>query len=372
MITIIEATNKTLLKEYIKFPFSLYKNHPYWVPPLIQDDLETFDKTKNPAFHSAEAYFYIAYKDNKIVGRIAAIINWDEVNDQQKKKVRFGWWDVIDDVEVTKALLNKVEELGRKHKMDHMEGPMGFSNLDKVGILSEGFDQMGNMITWYSLPYYITHFEQLGFTKEKEYIESDFSFNNINPEPFQKASALIKKRYELRSLNFTKTKDIMPYVDKMFDLFNETYARLQSFVPINDIQKEYFKKKYIGFINPEFIKFIVDKNDNMIAFAIVMPGFAHALKKANGKLFPFGFYHLLHARKHSKEVVFYLIGVLPEYQSKGITAIVFDEYYKVCQAKGIETCIRTPELEENHAIHNLWKNFNSKINKRRRTYKKEL
>ena len=256
--------------------------------------------------------------------------------------------------------------------MDHMEGPMGFSNLDKVGILSEGFDQMGNMITWYSLPYYITHFEQLGFVKEKEYIESDFSFNNINPEPFQKASELIKKRYELRCLNFTKTKDIMPYVDKMFDLFNEAYAKLQSFVPINDIQKEYFKKKYIGFINPEFIKFIVDKNDTMIAFAIVMPGFAQALKKANGKLFPFGFYHLLQARKHSKEVVFYLIGVLPEYQSKGVTSIIFDEYYKICQAKGIETCIRTPELEENHAIHNLWKNFNSIINKRRRTYKKEL
>jgi hypothetical protein len=372
MITIKEALTKKEMKDYVMFSFELYKNNPYWIPPIIAEELETFDKTKNPALQTAEAHFYLAYKDNKIVGKIAAIINWEEVNLLEKRKARFGWFDAIDDIEVTNALLNKVEELGRKHNMDHMEGPMGFSNLDKVGILSEGFDQMGNMITWYSLPYYITHFEQLGFVKEKEYIESDFSFNNINPEPFQKASKLIKKRYELRSLNFTKTKDIMPYVDKMFDLFNETYAKLQSFVPINDIQKEYFKKKYIGFINPEYIKFIVDKNDNMIAFAIVMPGFAQALKKANGKLFPFGFYHLLQARKHSKEIVFYLIGVTPEYQSKGVTAIVFDEYYKVSLEKGIETCIRTPELEENHAIHNLWKNFNSKITKRRRTYKKEL
>lgn len=372
MIEIKEAFTKKEMKDFIMFSFELYKNNTYWIPPIIADELETFDKTKNPTLQTAEAHFYLAYKDNKIVGKIAAIINWEEVNLLEKRKVRFGWFDVIDDIEVTKALLTKVEELGRKHHMNHMEGPMGFSNLDKVGILSEGFDQMGNMITWYSLPYYITHFEQLGLNKEKEYIESNFSFSNINPEPFQKASVLIKKRYELRSLNFTKTKDIMPYVDKMFDLFNETYSKLQSFVPINDIQKEYFKKKYIGFINPEFIKFILDKNDNMIAFAIVMPGFAQALKKANGKLFPFGFYHLLQARKHSKEVVFYLIGVTPEYQSKGVTAIIFDEYYKICQEKGIETCIRTPELEENHAIHNLWKNFNSKITKRRRTYMKTL
>jgi GNAT superfamily N-acetyltransferase len=372
MISIKEAKSKKELKDYVMFSFELYKNNPYWIPPIIAEELETFDKDKNPAFQSAEAHFYLAYKDNKIVGKLAAIINWDEVNILKKSKARFGWFDVIDDIEVTKALLEKVYELGNKHNLEMVEGPIGFSNLDKVGVLVEGFNQMGNMVTWYSMPYYKDHFEQLGLTKEKEYIESDFSFHGINPEPFQKASQLIKKRYELRALNFTKTKDIMPYVDKMFDLFNETYSKLQSFVAINDIQKEYFKKKYISFINPEFIKFIMDKNDNMIAFAIVMPGFSHALKKANGKLFPFGFYHLLKAKNNSKEVVFYLIGVAPEYQSKGVTAIIFDEYYKVCQAKGIETCVRTPELEENHAIHNLWKHFNSRITKRRRTYSKML
>jgi ribosomal protein S18 acetylase RimI-like enzyme len=372
MIEIKEAKSKKQMKDYVMFSFELYKNNPYWIPPIIAEELETFNRDKNPAFQSAEAYFYLAYKDNKIVGKLAAIINWDEVKVLGKSKVRFGWFDVIDDIEVTKALLEKVYELGNKHNLEMVEGPIGFSNLDKVGVLTEGFDQIGNMVTWYSLPYYKDHFEKLGLTKEKEYLESTFSFSNINPEPFQKASALIKKRYELRSLNFTKTKDIMPYVDKMFDLFNDTYAKLQSFVAINDVQKEYFKKKYISFINPEFIKFIVDKDDKMIAFAIVMPGFSEALKKANGKLFPFGFYHLLKARNNSKEVVFYLIGVAPEYQSKGVTAIIFDEYYTVCQAKGIETCVRTPELEENTAIQNLWKNFNSKITKRRRTYSKKL
>jgi len=372
MITIIEANTKALLKEYIKFPFSLYKNHPYWVPPLIQDDLETFDKTKNPAFHSAEAYFYLAYQDHKIVGRISAIINWDEVNDQQKKKVRFGWWDVIDDTEVTKALLEKVYELGRKNNLEYVEGPMGFSNLDKVGVLTEGFDEMGSMITWYNYPYYKEHLEKLGYIKEKEYLENKFPFENVKPEFFFKIQELIKKRYQLKPVNFTKTKDIMPYVDEMFDVFNKSYARLSSFVAITDVQKEYFKKKYISFINPEYIKFVLDKDNKMVAFSIVMPSFSEALKKANGKLFPFGFYHLLKAKKESKDVLFYLIGVLPEYQNKGVTAIIFNECYTTFTEKGIKNCIRTPELEDNTAIHQIWKHFDPVTFRRRRTYKIDL
>lgn len=372
MITVKKVSTKKELKEYVLFSFELFKDNPNWIPPIIAEELETFDKTKNPAFHSAEAHFYVAYKEGKIAGKIAAIINWDEVNILKKSKVRFGWFDVIDDIEVTKALLEKVYELGRQHHLEMVEGPIGFSNLDKVGVLVEGFEEMGNMVTWYSMPYYKDHFEQLGLVKEKEYVESSFSFTNIDPAPFMKISKLIQERYQLRAINFTKTKDIMPYVDEMFDLFNETYAKLQSFVAINQVQKEFFKKKYISFINPEYIKFILDKDDKMVAFAIVMPGFSDALKKAKGKLFPFGFYHLLQARKHSKEAVFYLIGVTPEYQSKGITAIIFEEYYKIFKAKGIHTCVRTPELEENNAVHNLWKHFDSKITKRRRTYSKKL
>jgi len=372
MISIIEANSKALLLDYIKFPFSLYKDHPYWVPPLIQDEIETFDRKKNPAFKSAEAKFYIAYKNNKIVGRIAAIINWNEVNDQQKKKVRFGWWDVIDDIEVTKALLEKVYEYGKLNNLEYVEGPMGFSNLDKVGVLTEGFDEMGSMITWYNFPYYSKHLEQLGFVQEKEYWENKFPFSNVKPEFFFKAQELIKKRYQLKELNFTKTKDIMPYVDQMFDLFNNSYADLASFVAITDVQKDYFKKKYISFINPEYIKFVLDKDDNMVAFSIVMPSFAEALKKANGKLFPFGIYHLLKAKKESKDVLFYLIGVAPEYQSKGVTAIIFNEYYNTFTKKGIKNCIRTPELSDNHAIHQLWKHFDPVTFRKRKTYKIDL
>jgi GNAT superfamily N-acetyltransferase len=372
MIIIEQASSKKELTQFIKFPFSLYKNNKYWVPPIIADELETFDKTKNPAFETAEAYFYIAYKNKEIVGRIAAIINWDEVNKQQKKKVRFGWFDAIDDIEVTKALLEKVYELGRKNNLEHVEGPMGFSNLDKVGVLTEGFDEMGTMITWYNYPYYSSHFEQLGYITEKEYLENKFPFANVKLEFFDKAQELIKRRYHLTALNFKKTKDVLPHVDKMFDLFNASYANLSSFVAITAVQKEYFKKKYISFINPEYIKFVEDKDHNLVAFAIVMPSFSKALQKANGKLFPFGLLHLLNARKNSKDVTFYLIGVHPDYQNKGVHAILFKEMHTTFTEKGIENCIRTPELADNHAIHLLWKNFKPTTHCRRKTFRKEL
>jgi len=372
MITIVEANTKKLLKDFVKFPFTLYKNHPYWVPPLISDELETFDKTKNPVFESAEAYFYLAYRDNEIVGRIAAIINWNEINDQHKKKVRFGWWDIIDDIEVTKALLEKVYELGRKNNLEHIEGPMGFSNLDKVGVMTYGYDEIGSMMSWYNYPYYATHLEKIGFVKEKEFHENKFPFSNVKPEFFLKANELIKKRFELKAVNFTKTKDILPYVDKMFDLFNASYANLSSFVAITDVQKEFFKKKYISFINPEYIKFVLDKNNTLVAFSIVMPSFSEALQKAKGKLLPFGFYHLLKAKKESKDVLFYLIGVDPDYQSRGVTAIIFNEYYNTFKDKGIQNCTNTPFLEDNFAMINLWKHFEPVVFRKRRTYIKDL
>ena len=372
MVTLKEVASKSGLKQFVKFPFSLYKNSKHWVPPIIADELESFDKTKNPAFKNADARFFLAYKENKVVGRVVAIVNWIEVNDQHIKKMRFGWFDFIDDIEVSKALLQQVADIGKEHGLGFMEGPVGFSNLDKVGVLIEGFSEMGTMITWYNHPYYKDHLEQLGFVKEKEYMENRFPFSNADPKFFTKANDLVKRRYGVKAVNFTKTKDIMPWVDTMFDLFNETYSKLSSFVPITEVQKAYFKKKYISFINPEYIKFILDKDDQLIGFGIVMPSFSKALQKAKGKLFPFGIYHLLNAKKRSKEVIFYLIGIHPNYQNKGITAVVFNEYYKTFKEKGIKTCIRTPELEDNIAIKQIWKHFGPEIYKRRRTYRKDL
>lgn len=372
MIKVKEVQSKKDLKAFVKFPFSLYKNSKYWVPPIISQELKTFDKKLNPVFNDAEATLFLAYKDDKIVGRVAAVINWLEVKDRDLKKMRFGWFDVIDDVEVSEALLNEVSKIGKAHNLEYMEGPVGFSNLDKVGVLTYGFDHIGTMITWYNHPYYAQHFETLGFKVEKQYLENKFKFSSINPDDFSRVQALIKRRYELKALDFTETKDVLPYADKMFDLFNESYASLSSFVAINTIQKEYFKKKFLGFVNPEYIKFVVDKNDALVAFAIVMPSYSEALQKMKGKLFPFGIKHLLHAKKHSKKVTFYLIGVHPEYQNKGVTAIIFEQYYKTFSAKGIVECIRTPELIENTAIHQLWRNFDPVTHKKRCTFRKEL
>lgn len=372
MITLKEITTKKEMKQFVKFPFSLYKNNNYWVPPIIKDEVDSFDKEKNPVFEHANAQFFIALKNNKIVGRIVAIINTYEVKNQNIKKMRFGWFDVIDDIEVSKVLLEKVKEIGRLNNLEYIEGPVGFNNLDKTGVLVKGFDHIGTMITWYNHPYYSKHLEQLGYIKEKEYLESKFLFKNVDAVKFKKASNLIKKRYKLKPLNFTSTKKIMPYVDEMFELFSKSYSKLSTFVPISDAQIQHFKEKYISFINPEYIKFIVNKNNKLVAFAIVMPSFSLALQKANGKLFPFGLFHLLKARKNSKNVTFYLIGVDPEYQNKGVTAIIFDQYTDTFTPKGIENCIRTPELADNAAIHKIWKDFNPTTHKVRRTYRQDL
>ncbi|CAM1353265.1 GTP cyclohydrolase [Tenacibaculum insulae] len=372
MITIKEITSKKEIKQFVKFPFSLYKNNKYWVPPIISDEIAVFDKNKNPVFEHAKAQFFIALKNKKIVGRVIAIINTYEVEKQNIKKIRFGWFDVIDDVKVTEALLDKVKEIGRKNNLEYIEGPVGFNNLDKTGVLVDGFDHIGTMITWYNHPYYYKHLEQLGYKKEKEYLENKFLFKNVDAVKYGKASNIIQRRYGLKPLDFTSTKKIMPYVDEMFELFSKSYSKLSTFVPISDAQIKHFKEKYISFINPEYIKFVVDKNDKLVAFAIVMPSFSKALQKAKGKLFPFGLFHLLNARKNSKDVTFYLIGVDPEYQNKGVFAIIFKQYCNTFSVKGIENCIRTPELEDNHAIHKIWKDFNPTTHKRRRTYKLDL
>lgn len=372
MVTLVEATSKSDLKKFVKFPFKLYKGSPYWVPPIIKEEMETFNPEKNPVFEDAEARFFLAYMNTKIVGRVVAIVNWIEVKQQKISKMRFGWFDFIDDPEVSKALITKVIEIGREHQLRFMEGPVGFSNLDKVGVLTEGFNDIGTMVTWYNYPYYVDHYERMGFIKEKEYVENRFPAINADPKIFIRIQELIKRRYSLREMNFRKTSEIMPWAHQMFDLFNDTYAKLSSHVPITESQKIYFKRKFLSFINPEYIKFIVDADNKLIAFAIVLPSYARALQKANGSLFPFGFYHLLMAKRYNKDVLFYLVGIHTEYQNKGVTAIIFNQYYKTFQEKGVLNCVRTPELADNVAIRQMWKHFNPEIYKRRRTYRKEL
>lgn len=373
MLEIKEVTSSASgMRAFVKFPFSLYKGSPYWVPPIIADELESFDPSKNPVFEHAKARFFLAVDNGQIVGRVAAIINSYETQEQGLKKMRFGWFDFVDDPAVSKILLDKVAEIGRINLLEYMEGPMGFSNLDKVGVMTYGFDHIGTMITWYNHPYYIKHYEAYGMVVEKNYDESKFSFDNIKSDNFIRVEKMIKERYKLHSMNFTRTKDLMPYADEMFDLFNKSYAKLASFVAISEPQKEFFKKKYLNFINPEYIKFVANEAGKLVAFGIIMPSFSEALQKAQGRLFPFGFIHLLRAKAHAKVVNFYLIGVDPEYQNKGLHALIFSEFYKTVKAKGIHTFIRTPELSDNVAIHSIFKDFSPIVHTKRCTYKKML
>ncbi|MFV0248698.1 MAG: GTP cyclohydrolase [Tenacibaculum sp.] len=372
MITIEEIKDKKGMRQFVCFPFSIYKSNPYWVPPLIKDEISSFDNKKNPVFEHAKARFFIALKNNSIVGRVATIVNKHETEKQGIKKIRFGWFDIIDNIQVSRALLEKVKELARQQGLKYIEGPMGFNNLDKVGVLVEGFNYTGNMATWYNYPYYKTHLEKLGFKKEKEYIEGKFCYSEVNTQKYIKAGNLIQKKYQLKDLNFSSRKQIMPYVDEMFSLLEKTYSKLPSYIPLSEKERDYFKKKYLNFINPELVKFVLDQNNKMLAFSIVIPSFSKALQKARGKLFPLGLLYLLRAKKYYKDIVFYLIGIHPDFQNKGLNAVIFKEYIKTFKNKKIENCIRTPELIENTAVHQLWKNFNPKIYKRRRTYRFDL
>lgn len=372
MISIEELHGKKALEIFIRFPFELYKGNKYWVPPIIADELDFFDPEINPVFEHAEARYFIARKDHRIVGRIAAIINRLEINEQGVPKMRFGWFDFIDDYEVSKALLDEVVEIGKKEQLSFIEGPVGFSNMDKVGVLTEGFERIGTMISWYNHEYYENHYKRHGLKAEKKYRESEFLISNVDSKLIEKSSDLIQRRYQLRIKNFTKTSEVLSSADQMFDLFNESYASLPSFVPISERQKDYFKKKYLTFINPEYIKFVFDSDGNMIAFAITMPSFSKALQRANGKLSLWGILNLLWAKRHSKTAILYLIGVHPEFQNKGITALLFAALKKEYDKRGVKIAHRTPELEDNLAIQRLWKDFDPYVTQRRATYKKEI
>jgi GNAT superfamily N-acetyltransferase len=372
MITLKEISSPADLTLFVKFPFEIYKDSAQWVPPIIKEEVQSFDKRKNPVFRDADARFFLAYKEGQIAGRVAVIINWLEVKDQGIRKIRFGWFDFIDDQEVSSALLNKVREIGLENQLEYMEGPLGFSNLDKVGVLTEGFDSPGTMITWYNYPYYKDHYENFGLTVEKTYLESRFTLHHTDPDHYKRIQEVIKTRYKLRSMNFSKTRDIMPWADRMFELFQKTYIKLSSFVPISKPQIEYFKKKYLKFINPEYIKFVLDQDDQLVAFAIVMPSYSEAMKKANGKLFPFGIFYLNQARKNSNGALFYLIGIHPDYQNKGITAMIMYEFAQTFKKRGVYNCYRSPELADNLAIQQMWKYFRPEVYKKRCTYKLSL
>ena len=373
-ITIKRITKKKDYVAFVKFPFELYNNNPYWVPPIINEEVETIDRKINPVYQNSSARFFLAYKKGIIVGRIAAIVNWIEIKEIKKNKVRFGWFDVIDDITVSKLLLEQVVCFGKENKLDHIEGPVGFSNLDKAGLLTKGFEEPSTMITIYNYPYYATHLKELGFSLLAQWVEYEIKIANFedSPEKVKRFSSVIMKRFNLKVLDFKNKKEIIPYIDQMFNLLDETYNKLQTFVPIQNYQIEHYKKRYFKYVHKDFVKCVVDKNNRLIAFTITMPSFTRALQRINGKVTLFNIYNLLKAMWFNNRASFYLIGVHPDYQNKGITAIIFNEIQKAFNKHNITIVETNPELKENTAIQKLWKNYENRQHKRRATFTKNI
>lgn len=367
-ISVIEVKSAKEMMAFITFPMELYKNNKNFVPPLIAEEKEIWNPRHNPALQYSEARLYLAYRDQKIVGRTAAIINFKEKEELGIDKVRFGWIDFIDDPEVSQVLIEKIKDFARKKNIPKIEGPMGFTNLDKSGVLTKGFDRLATMIGIYNAPYYAEHFEKAGLEKEKEWVEYELVFPEQLPEKIIRFNDLILQKYQLKVLKFNSKKEILPYVEPMFKLLDETYRHLSSYTPITDEQIHTYRDKYFKFIDKDYIVAITDSQGKLISFAITMPSYSKALQKANGKLFPFGWWHLLQAGKRNDRANFYLIGIHPDYQKRGITSVIFKEIYEVFKQKGVKYLETNPELEENKAIQLLWQDYEPVNHKRRRTY----
>lgn len=367
-LQIKEVKSKKELMDFVRFPTNLYKNHPFFVPSIINDELEIWDSEKNPALKYSEFRQFLVFKNNAVAGRIAVMINHKEAKELGIKKVRFGWIDFIDDEEVTRALIQQAIDFAKEKGVETIEGPMGFTNLDKAGMLTMGFDKLATMIGIYNHPYYPQHMENLGLKKEKEWVEYEIDFPKVLPEKVVKFSSLIQEKYNLKVLKFKSKKELLPLVEPMFKLLDETYKGLSTYTPISEEQVKTYKEKYFNFIDKDFVICIEDENHQLISFAITMPSYSVALQKSGGKIFPFGWWHFMQAGKKNDRANFYLIGIHPEYQRRGITAIIFKEIYEIFRKKGLKYLETNPELEDNKNIQLLWQDYNPVNHKRRKTF----
>ena len=378
LIEIKKVENKKDLKTFIDFHYDLYEGNEYDVPNLFSDEMNTLSKDKNAAFEFCESEYYLAYKDGKLAGRVAAIINHKANNKWGKKSVRFGWIDFIDDREVSKALLDAVEKYGREKGMEDVVGPLGFTDMDPEGMLVWGFDQLGTMPTIYNYAYYPEHIEALeGFEVDNKYVEFKIMVPDEVPEKYAKIAMMIEKRYNLHVRKLTK-KDVFQggMGQKIFDLINDTYKDLYGYSELSQKQIDQLIKSYLGFLDFNLITCIEDWTDGehkLIGVGITMPSLAHALRKCHrGRLLPFGWFHVLRAIKmHKTNIVdLLLIGILPEYRAKGANALLFADLIPWYQKYGIEWGETQVELETNAGVQGQWGALTPVMHKRRKCYKK--
>ena len=368
------ATDRDQLSQYVQFPIDLYRDNSCYVPPLIIDQIATLDPDSNPASDFCESQSCMAFDNGEPVGTITAIINRASNAKTGLKQMRFGFMDFIDNAEVVDALFDAVTEWGKERGMTEMVGPVGFTDLDPEGMLIEGFDEMGTMATIYNYPYYVDHMKRLGFEKEVDWIEFRIAVPDSIPEKFQRIGEIVAKKYNLRVLKFTSRDKIRKeYGHAIFDLVNEAYADLYGFVSLTDRQIEHYINVYIGVLRLDDVTLVVDQDDKLVALGIAMPSMSEALRKSRGKLFPFGWYHLLRAIKgHTDVVDLLLVAVKPEYQSKGVNAIIFNDLIPRFNANGYKFAESNVELEGNESVQKQWEYYEHRQHRRRRAWKKEL
>ena len=378
-VQIKRVETKKDLKDFIEFHYDLYEGNQYDAPNLYSDELKTLSRDKNAAFDFCEAEYYLALKEGKVVGRVAAIIN-NRANEKWKKKdVRFGWIDFIDDVEVTSALLKAVEDYGKEKGMTSIVGPLGFTDMDPEGMLTWGFDQLGTMATIYNYDYYPQHMEKVGgWEKDNDYVEYRLDVPETAPEKYTKIAEMVEKRYNLHARKLTK-KEIFEggYGKKLFDLINVTYSHLYGFSELSERQIDQYVKMYFPLADLDLITVVEDgnKDNQLVGLAITIPSLTRALQKCHrGRLFPFGWWHLLRAIKfHKTEVVdLLLIGVLPEYRSKGANSLVFADLIPRYVKYGFKWGETHVEMETNESVQSQWGPLDPTMHKKRRCYRKAI
>ena len=369
----IEPT-KANLRKFTQFQIDLYDGNPYFVPPLMSDDVATLLPEENPAFDFCEAAYFMAYRDGKPVGRIAAMIN-KQVNEKSNSKdVRFGFIDFIDDPEVSAALLKAAEDWGRKKGMTKIIGPLGFTDLDHEGMLVGGFEELSTMATIYNYPYYAEHLEKHGYKKESDWVEFLMEVPDSIPEKYNRIAEIVKKKYNLKVLKYTNRKRIKKeYGHALFHLINDAYKDLYQYSTLTERQIDYYIDVYLNLLNLELVTLIVDENGKLVGVGISMPSMSRALQKSKGKLFPTGWYHLLKGLKGKNDRVdLLLVAVHPDFQNKGVNALLFQDLIPYYIKNGYKYAESNPELETNAKVQSQWEYFTTRQHRRRRSFAKKL
>ena len=375
-VIIKKVTSKDDLMKFIHFGIDLYKGNDYFVPPLIYDERATLNRAKNPAFDHCDATYFLAYREDEIVGRIAAIINHKSNERWNQKHARFGFVDFIDDNDVVDSLFGAAESWSRARGMEKIHGPLGFTDLDHEGMLIEGYDKMGTMATIYNYPYYQKQIERLGYLKDKDWVEFLIQIPSEVPERFSRMADVVKKRFGLTIKHFQKKKDIYPYAREMFLLINRAYKDLYGYVELTDKQIDYYVDMYIPMIRLEFVTLVLRQTDNkLVGVGIGLPSMSVGLRNAKGRFLPNGWYHLYKSLKgngHGGVLDLLMIAVDPEYQGKGVNALMFNEFIPAANKLGMSTAESNVELEDNSKVHSLWNGLDVEQHKRRRAYIKNL